>query len=151
MATVRSVSRMEALLPVLASVQMEVCTDWREMESDLWHEAVALRRHGWSEVRWRRWMIWMDAERRERLEWWEMVSAWSRRRWEGCMGGRSQAEEALFVAMGHEETVRRLKWNLDTRAVGFGYDMDEWYLKYRAQFIDSGLVSDLSSDASDVD
>ena len=151
MATVESVPQMEARLPVLESVQMDGWSDWREMESDLWEEAVALRRHGWSEVRWRRWMKWMDAERRERLVWWEMVEAWSRRRWEGCMGGRSQAEEAVFVAMTKEEAMRRLKWNLDTRAFGFGYDMDEWYLKYRAQFIDSGLVSDLSSDASDAD
>ena len=146
MATVGSVSRMEALLPVLESVQVEVWTDWREMESDLWEEAVALRRHGWSEVRWRRWMIWMDAERRERLVWWEMVEAWSRRRWMGCMGGRSRAEEAVFTAMTHEEAMRRLEWNLITRAFGFGYDKDEWYLKYQRQFFDWGLASDSSEE-----
>ena len=71
------------------------------------------------------------------------------------MGGRSQAEEAVFAAMTHEEQMRRLKWNLDTRARhgggGFGYDMDGWYLKYRAQFISWGLVEDMASDASDAD
>ena len=146
MATVESVPQMEARLPVLESVQMEAWSEWREVESDLWEEAVALRRHGWSEVRWRRWMKWMDAERRERLVWCEMVEAWSRRRWEGCMGGRSRAEEAVFIAMTHEEAMRRLEWNLDTRVFGFGYDQNEWYLQYRLQFIDWGLTSDLSEE-----
>ena len=146
MAISESLSKMEALLPVLESVHMEAWTEWREVESDLWEETVALTRNGWSEVRWRQWIERMDAERRERLVWWEMVEAWSSRRWEGCMGGRSRAEEAVFIAMTHEEAMRRLVWNLNTREFGFGHDMNEWYLHHRRQFIEWGLTSDLSEE-----
>ena len=62
------------------------------------------------------------------------------------MGGRSRAEEAVFTAMTHEEAMRRLGWNLNTRASGFGYDMDEWYKQHRRQFIEEGLISDLSEE-----
>ena len=52
---------MHKTLPVLQTVvddegRWEGWEEWREMEEDSWVEYLALRRGGWSEVRWREWL-----------------------------------------------------------------------------------------------
>ena len=70
------------------------------MEEDIWVEYLALRRGGWSEVRWREWLRVAQEERRQRQRWWDLVELWATERWGGIVGGYTTAADLVWQATG---------------------------------------------------
>ena len=72
----------------------------REMEEDIWVEYLALRRGGWSEVRWRELLRVAQEQRRQQQRWWDLVELWATERWGGIVGGETIAADLVWQATG---------------------------------------------------
>ncbi len=135
-------------LPVVEDVRFEGWQQWHELEKDLWLEEAALRRKGWSEVRWRQWLRLLEKEAAMRREWWGLVQQWSQRRWSGhvppLVGGDSR-EEAVWEAMRDEEAARRLWWNWWSREDGWGDESMGWLTLWEGKFFEWGLEEEVEA------
>jgi hypothetical protein len=74
------------VLPVVEDIPFEGWSSWWQSEEDLWTEAAALRREGWSSAWWRQWQQLLVEEARRRREWWQLLVQWSQLRWGGVLG-----------------------------------------------------------------
>ena len=43
-------------LPLAEVVTLDSWVEWRDMEKDIMHEELAMKKSGWSETNWRRWL-----------------------------------------------------------------------------------------------
>ena len=135
-------------LPVLQTVvddegRWEGWEEWREMEEDSWVEYLALRRGGWSEVRWREWLRVAQEERRQRQRWWDLVELWATERWGGIVGGETTAADLVWQVMRSEEVIRRLSWNVNMRQAGWGMVVQEWARRWWRRWYDFGDLAEV--------
>ena len=130
---------MNTVLPLVEEVAWEGWGGWRDVEADVWVEAVALRRGGWSESRWRQWLGLVGGEVTNRRDFGVLLSQWTLARWGGVWGGRNSQEEAVWAAMRDEEVHRRLWWNWDMRTQGWGNDAGAWLQLWAARFLEWDL------------
>ena len=127
--------KMEPVLPVVTQVAYVGWRSWRELEDDIWIEELALRRPGWSETHWRRWLQILDLEAKVRTEFLELSEKRYVMRWGGITGGRTEVERAVWEAMIREEKVRRFTWNWDMRMKGWGEAPGPWLTKHRQRLL----------------
>ena len=135
---------MAALLPELVEVEYYGWHTWQQIEEDVWVEAAALRRLGWSSVRWRLWMKLLQEEVARRSVWWQLVEQWRLMRWGGVTGGGSPRNEMVWEAMRDEEAARRLIWNWEMRWEGWGGVADTWLEAWGARFFEWGLEEEVA-------
>ena len=112
-------------LPVLQEVEWNGFREDAAAERSLFDEHLALRRHGWSEVRWRFWLGEAHEELRMREDWWHRICDYAMSRW-GVLGGRDHVEEKMWQCFYGEELWRRYKWARWMMDAGFGDDPLVW-------------------------
>ncbi len=118
-----------ALLPVVQVVAWQGWSEDQEAEADIWVEARAMARLGWSETRWRLWLQELKAEaarRTEDLE--EMYKLWEK--W-GSDGDKTPCQERAWDAMLVVELERRVAWGLRMRRGGYGEECGVWVGRLR--------------------
>jgi hypothetical protein len=118
-------------LPVLESISWFGWDKHRAAEQDVFDESAALARAGWSETRWRAWLVRLREEVKTRRQWCEDRHLWVVHHMGSVYDGRNHAEETLMFWMVTSEDSRRLDWNLCMRRDGWGKCPALWWSEWK--------------------